>query len=70
MTVYTEDRSRQSTIRTGEVELLELFARSRACEERDREIACSDVRALARRIRNALLTVTPLWIAFIWRLAR
>jgi hypothetical protein len=70
MLVNTVDRSRQSPIRTGEVELLEFLAQRRACEDRDREIACSDVRALARGIRSALLTVTPLWIALIWWLTR
>jgi hypothetical protein len=70
MLVNAEGTSRQSPIRTGEVELLEFLAQRRACEDRDREIACSDVRALARDIRNALLTVTPLWIALAWWLAR
>ena len=70
MTVKTVGRSPRSPLRTGEVELLEFLAQERACEDRDREIACSDVRALARGIRNALLTVTPLWIAIIWWLAR
>jgi hypothetical protein len=70
MTANTEGTSRKSRIRTGEVELLEFFAQRRACEDRDREIACADVRALARGIRNAVLTVTPLWIALVWWLAR
>lgn len=70
MLVNTEGIPRQSTIRTGEVELLEFLAQRRACEDRDREIACSDLRALARGIRNALLTVTPLWIALVWWLVR
>jgi hypothetical protein len=70
MLVNTVDRSRQSPIRTGEVELLEFLAHKRACEDRDREIACSDVRALARGIRNALLTVTPFWIALVWWLTK
>jgi hypothetical protein len=70
MTVKTADRSRQSPLRTGEVELLEFLARRRACEDLDREMAYSDVRALARGIRNALLTVTPLYIAIVWWLAR
>ncbi len=67
MTVDTEVKSRQSSISTGEVELLEFFAQRRACDDRDREIVCSDVRALARGIRNALLAVTPLWLALgLW----
>jgi hypothetical protein len=70
MTVNAEVRSRQSPIRTREVELLEFLAQRRACDDRDREIACSDVRALARAIRNALLTVMPLWLALAWWLAR
>ena len=70
MLVNTVDRSRQSPIRTGEVELLEFLAQRRACEERDREIACSDFRALARGIRSALLMVTPLWVALIWWLTK
>jgi hypothetical protein len=70
MTVDTEVRSRQSPIRTREVELLELFAQRRACDERDREIVWSDVRALRRGIRNALLVVTPLWLALALWLAR
>ena len=60
MTVNVETTSRKSPTLTGEVELLEYFAQRRACDDRDREIACSDVRALARGIRNALLAVTPL----------
>jgi hypothetical protein len=70
MLVNTVDRSRQSHIRTGEVELLEFLAQRRACEDRDREIGCSDVRALARGIRSALLMVTPLWVALIWWLTK
>jgi len=70
MTVNKEGISRQSPIRTGEVELLEFLSKRRACEDRDREIACSDAMALARGIRNALLTVTPLWLALAWWLAR
>jgi hypothetical protein len=66
MLVNTANRSRQSPIRTGEVELLEFLAQRRACEDRDREIACSDVRALAQGIRSTLLTVAPLWIALVW----
>jgi hypothetical protein len=70
MTVNTEVTSRKSPIRTREVELLEFFAQRRACDERDRELACSDARALARGIRNALLMVMPLWLALAWWLAR
>ena len=70
MTVNAEDISRQIPTPTGEVELLEFLAQRRACDARDREIACSDIRALARGIRTALLTVMPLWIAFVWWLAR
>jgi hypothetical protein len=70
MTVNMETKSRKSPTLTGEVELLEYFAQRRACDDRDREIACSDVRALARGIRNAPLAVTPLWLALAWWLAR
>jgi hypothetical protein len=70
MTVKTEVTSRQSPIRTGEVELLEFLSQRRAWEDRDREISCSDVRALVRGIRNGLLTVMPLWLALAWWLAR
>lgn len=70
MLVNAKGTSRQSPIRTGEVELLEFLAQRRACDDRDREIACSNVGALARGVRNALLTVTPLWIALVWWLAR
>ena len=70
MTVNTEVTSRQSPIRTGEVELLEFPAQRRTCDEQDREISYSDARALARGIRNALLTVMPLWLALAWWLAR
>ena len=70
MTVNTEVASRQSPIRTREVELLEFLEQRRACEDRDRELACCDVRALVRGIRNALLTVTPLWIALVLWFAR
>jgi hypothetical protein len=66
MLVNAEGTSRQFAIRTGEVELLEFLAQKRACDHRDREIACSNVRALARGVRNALLTVTPLWIELVW----
>ncbi len=54
MPVNTEVTSRKSPRRTGEVELLEFFAKRRACGDQDREIACSDVRALARGIRNGV----------------
>jgi hypothetical protein len=70
MTVNAEGTERKSTMRTGEVELLEFFAQRRACDDRDRETACSDVRALARGIRNALLAVMPLWLALACWLAR
>jgi len=67
MTVHVESTSRKSPTCTGEVELLEFFAQRRACDHRDREIVCSDVRALAHGIRNALLAVTPLWLALaLW----
>ena len=70
MTVNAKGISRQSPTRTGEVELLEFLSKRRACEDRDREIRCSDARALARGIRNASLTVMPLWLALAWWLAR
>jgi hypothetical protein len=70
MTANTEGTSRKSPIRTGEVELSEFFAQRRACDDRDREIVCSDVKALVRGVRNALLTVMPLWLALAWWLAR
>ena len=70
MTVNTEVTSRQSPIRTGEVELLEFLSQRRAWEDRDRQITCSDVKALTRGIRNGLLTVMPLWLALAWWLAR
>jgi hypothetical protein len=70
MAVKVEGTSRQSPIRNGEIELLEFFAQKRACDDRDREIVCSDVRALARGIRNALLAVTPLWLALTLWLVR
>jgi hypothetical protein len=67
MTVNVESISRKSTTRAGEVELLEFFAQKRACNDRDREIVCSDVRSLARGIRNALLAVAPLWLTLaLW----
>jgi len=70
MTVNTEGTSRQSPLRTGEVELLEFFAHRSACDDRDREIARSDVRALARGMRNVLRAVMPLWLTLAWWLAR
>jgi hypothetical protein len=70
MTGNVEGTSRKPPIRTGEVELLEFFAQKRACDDRDRELVCSDVKALARGIRNALLAVTPLWLALAWWLAK
>jgi hypothetical protein len=70
MTVNTEGTPRKTPVRTGEVELLEFFAQRRACDERDREIACSNARVLVRGIRNALLTLMPVWLALAWCLAR
>jgi hypothetical protein len=70
MPVNAKTTSRKSAPLTGEVELLEYFAQRRACDDRDREIACSDVSALARGIRNALLAVAPLWLALALWLAR
>ena len=70
MTVHTEGTSRKPLMCTGEVELLEFFARRRACDDWDRELTWSDARALARGIRNALLAVAPLWLAFALWLAR
>jgi hypothetical protein len=70
MSVNTEVTSPKSSTRTGEIELLEFFAQSRAWDDRDREIVCSDVGALARGIRNALLTVMPLWLGLAWWLAK
>ena len=70
MTANAEGTSRKSPIRTGEVELLEFLAQRRACDDRDRELAWSDAEALARGIRNALLTVMPLWLTLVWWLAR
>ena len=70
MPVNVESTSRKSPIRTGEVELLEFFAQRRACDDRDREIVCSDVRALARGIRNALLAMAPLWLTLALWLAK
>jgi len=70
MRVNAEGGSRQSLIRTGEVELLEFLSQRRAWEEWDREITCSDAKAFARGIRNALLTAMPLWLALAWWLAK
>ena len=70
MTVNSAGTSRKSLIRTGKVELLEFFAQRRACDDQDHEIACSGARALMRGVRNALLTVMPLWLALAWWLAR
>ena len=70
MTVSNEVESRQSPTGTGEVELLEFLSQRRAWEDRDREITCSDVRALVRGIRNGLLMVMPLWLPFAWWLSR
>ncbi|HWO32970.1 MAG TPA: hypothetical protein VNO32_29590 [Candidatus Acidoferrum sp.] len=70
MRVNMEGTPRKTPMRTGEVEILEFFAQRRACCERDRELACSNARALARGIRNALLTLMPLWLALAWCLAR
>lgn len=60
MTINTEDTSRKCPARTGHVELVEFFAQRRASDDRDREIVCSDVRALARGIGDALLAVAQL----------
>jgi hypothetical protein len=70
MTVDAEVPSRSSPIRTGEVELLEFLSRRRAWEDRDREVSCSDVRALVRGISDGLLMVMPLWLALAWWLAK
>jgi hypothetical protein len=67
MPVNMKITSRKSPTRAGEVELLEFFAQRRACDDRDREIVCSDARALARGIGNAWLAVAPLWLALaLW----
>src|SRR5258708_36117967 len=63
MTVHTEGTSRKPLMCTGEVELLEFFARRRACDDRDRELTWSDARTLTRGIMNALLAVAALWLA-------
>jgi len=70
MPVDTEGTSRKSPTPTGEVELVEFLAQRRACVDQDHEIACSDVGAVARGIRNALLAVAPLWLALAWWLAK
>ena len=70
MTVNIEGTSRKSPIRTGEVELLEFFAQRHACDDWDRGMVCSVVRALVRVVRNGLLAVVPLWLALVWWLAR
>ena len=70
MTVSSEGTSPKSLMRAGKVELLEFFAQRRACDDQDREIACSDARALVRGVRNALLTVMPLWLVLAWWVAR
>jgi hypothetical protein len=70
MPVNTEILSPKSPTRTGEVELLEFFAQKRACDDRARALAGSDVGALARGIRNGLLAVAPFWLALALWLAR
>ena len=70
MTVNSEGTSRKSLIRIGKVELLESFAQRRTCDDQDRGMSCSVARALVRGVRNALLTVMPLWLALAWLLAR
>jgi hypothetical protein len=70
MPIHMKVTSPKSPTRTGEVELLEFFAQKRACADRDREIVCSDVGALVRGIRSALLAVVPLWLALALWLAR
>jgi len=69
MTVNTEDTSRQSPIRTGEVELLEFFAQRRASDDREREIRVP-MSGRGAGARNALLTMMPLWLALACWLAR
>jgi hypothetical protein len=66
----TEVTSPKSPVRTGEIELWEFFAQRRACADRDRELAWSDAKALARGIWNALLAVAPLWLGLAWWLAK
>lgn len=70
MTVNVESTLPKSQARSGEVELLEFFGQKCACDDREQEIVCCDVRALARGIRNALLVVMPLWVALALWLAR
>ena len=70
MTVSSEGTSRKSLMRMGNIELLEFLAQRRICDDQDRRKAYSDARAFVRGARNALLTVTPLWLALAWWLAR
>jgi hypothetical protein len=70
MPVHMKTTSWKSPRRTGEVEILDFFAQRHACDDRDREIVCSDARALARGIRNALLAVAPLWLTLALWVAR
>jgi hypothetical protein len=70
MTVHVDTTSRKSPTSTGKVELSEFLAQRNACDDRAREIVCSDVRALARGLRNALLAVMPFWLALALWLAR
>jgi hypothetical protein len=58
MLVNAEGTSRQSPICTGEVELLEFLAQRRACDDRDREIVCSDVGAVVASVRMVVSEVT------------
>jgi hypothetical protein len=44
MTANKDSTSRQSPIRTGEIEMLEFLSQRRACDDKHREIACSDAR--------------------------
>jgi len=70
MTVNTEDTSRQSPIRTGEVELLEFFAQRRASDGREREIRVPMSGRWCGGEEFALLTMMPLWLALACWLAR
>ncbi len=70
MLANAEISSSKSPTHTGEVELSEFLAQSQTCDDWNCEIACSDVRALARGIRNALLAVAPFWLALALWLAR
>jgi hypothetical protein len=70
MRIKTEVTSRKSPIRTREIEFLEFLGQRCACDDRDREIVCSDFKALARGIRNGLLVAMPLWLALALWLAR